>query len=136
MEQQPGLDLFAGEGYLKGSLVQEIFYNEENQYGVFTLRVTESSEPLDKEEVVVVGNMVLPHPDETVVVYGDWKEHPKYGRQYRIRHMKKVLPQTRKLSPNISPAVCFPVSERRRRRRLWIFWDPTYWKKQLWIPKF
>ncbi len=117
MEQQPGLDLFAGEGYLKGSLVQEIFYNEENQYGVFTLRVTESSEPLDQEEVVVVGNMVLPHPEEMVVVYGEWKEHPKYGRQYRIRHMKKELPQTREavakyLSSGLFPGVGKKTAEK------------------------
>ena len=92
---QPGLDLFEGEGYLKGSLVQEIFYNEENQYGVFLLRVSETSEELDTDEVVVVGNMVLPHPDETVKVYGEWKEHPKYGRQYEVRRMKKELPRTR-----------------------------------------
>ncbi|GGA37861.1 ATP-dependent RecD-like DNA helicase [Kroppenstedtia guangzhouensis] len=129
MEQQPGLDLFAGEGYLKGSLVQEIFYNEENQYGVFTLRVTESSEPLDKEEVVVVGNMVLPHPDETVVVYGDWKEHPKYGRQYRIRHMKKVLPQTREAVAKYLSSGLFPGVGKKTAEKIVDFLGPDVLEK-------
>ncbi|PTX58435.1 exodeoxyribonuclease V alpha subunit [Melghirimyces profundicolus] len=115
--EQPGLDFFGEEGYLKGSLTQEIFYNEENQYGVFLMRVEEASDSLDTDEVVVVGNMVLPHPDETVVVFGEWKEHPRYGRQYQIRHMKKELPKSREavakyLSSGLFPGVGKKTAEK------------------------
>ncbi|PTM59637.1 SF1B family DNA helicase RecD2 [Desmospora activa] len=92
--EQPGLDLFQ-ERWIKGSLVQEFFYNEENQYGVFLMQVTEAAEELDSDEVVVVGNMIRPHPDETVIVHGEWREHPRYGRQYQVQHMKKELPRTK-----------------------------------------
>ncbi|MDR6225198.1 SF1B family DNA helicase RecD2 [Desmospora profundinema] len=114
--EQPGLDLFR-EQWLKGSLVQEIFYNEENQYGVFLMQVTETTEELDTDEIVVVGNMMRPHPDETVIVHGEWMEHPRYGRQYQVRHMKKELPRTREavakyLSSGLFPGVGKKTAEK------------------------
>ncbi|OYD08850.1 SF1B family DNA helicase RecD2 [Paludifilum halophilum] len=114
--EQPGLNLF-DEGYLKGSFVQEIFYNEENQFGVFLMQVSESSETLDTDEVVVVGNMLRPHPDEWVVCYGEWKEHPRYGKQYRVHHVKKELPRSREavakyLSSGLFPGVGKKTAEK------------------------
>jgi exodeoxyribonuclease V alpha subunit len=105
--EQPGLDLFQ-EQWIKGSLVQEIFYNEENQYGVFLMRVTDTTEKLDTDEVVIVGNMIRPHPDETVIVHGEWIEHSRYGRQYQVRHMKKELPRTKEAVAKYLASGLFP----------------------------
>ena len=91
--EQSRLDLF-NEGYLKGSIIQEIFYNEENGFGVFLMRVEETTEVLEEEEVIVVGHLIRPHPDEWLVVYGEWVKHPRYGRQYQVQRAKKELPRS------------------------------------------
>ncbi|MFC4076852.1 SF1B family DNA helicase RecD2 [Salinithrix halophila] len=114
--EQPGLDLFQ-ESYLKGSFVQEIFYNEENQYGVFLMRVTEATEELDTDEVTVVGNMIRPHPDETLVCFGEWTDHPRYGKQYQVNHVKKELPRSKEavakyLSSGLFPGVGKKTAEK------------------------
>ncbi|SFS97368.1 SF1B family DNA helicase RecD2 [Marininema halotolerans] len=105
--EQPGLDLFQNH-YLKGSFVQEIYYNEENQYGVFLLRVMEATEDLDTDEVTVVGRMMRPHPDETVICYGEWKEHPRYGKQYHAEMVKKELPRSREAVTKYLASGLFP----------------------------
>ncbi|SDW65744.1 exodeoxyribonuclease V alpha subunit [Marininema mesophilum] len=105
--EQPGLDLFQ-ESYLKGSFVQEIYYNEESHYGVFLLRVIEATEELDTDEVTVVGSMMRPHPDETVICYGEWKDHPRYGKQYQARMVKKELPRSREAVAKYLASGLFP----------------------------
>ncbi|MGA9172781.1 MAG: ATP-dependent RecD-like DNA helicase [Thermoactinomyces sp.] len=88
------LELFQ-KSYVKGSFIQEIFYNEENGYGVFLMRVTEASEEIPQEEITVVGNMLRPHEDEIYTCFGEWRDHPKFGRQYYARRVKKELPRTK-----------------------------------------
>src|SRR5690606_6892028 len=90
--KQPRLDLFS-EGYLKGSLIQEIYHNEENGFGVYLIRVEESNEPLDTDEVVIVGHFIRPHPDEVLTCYGEWVEHARYGLQYHVHRVKKEVPR-------------------------------------------
>lgn len=90
---QSRLDLFS-EGYLKGPIIQEIFYNEENGFGVFLMQVEESTEVLEEAEVIVVGHLIRPQPNEWLVVYGEWVEHARYGRQYQVHRAKKELPRS------------------------------------------
>ncbi|TCS94900.1 SF1B family DNA helicase RecD2 [Hazenella coriacea] len=91
---QTQIDLFA-ESFIKGSFTQEIFYNEENGYGVFLLQVEEASEPIKEEAVTVVGHLLRPHTDEIYTCYGEWREHPKFGKQFHVQAVKKELPQSR-----------------------------------------
>lgn len=126
---QSDLNLFSGEDYLKGFLIQEIFYNEENQYGVFLMRVTESSETMETDEAVIVGNMVLPHPDELIVVYGEWKEHVKYGRQYQVRHIKKELPQTQEAIVKYLSSGLFPGVGKKTAEKIVHFLGPNVLKQ-------
>lgn len=91
---QSQLDLFS-KSFVKGSFVQEIFYNEESGYGVYLMRVSESSEELDSEEITVVGHLLRPHEDELYTCFGEWREHPRFGKQYHVEHAKKELPRTK-----------------------------------------
>ncbi len=91
--KQPRLDLFS-EGYIKGSLIQEIYYNEENGFGVYLIRVEESNETLDTDEVVIVGHFIRPHPDEVLTCYGEWVDHARYGLQYHVHRVKKEVPRS------------------------------------------
>ncbi|MGA8942397.1 MAG: ATP-dependent RecD-like DNA helicase, partial [Thermoactinomyces sp.] len=88
------LQLFE-ERYIKGTFRQEIFYNEENGYGVFLLEVMESSEEIDEDEVTIVGNMLRPYQDEVYICYGEWRNHPKFGRQWHVQRVEKEIPRSR-----------------------------------------
>ncbi|WP_124727953.1 ATP-dependent RecD-like DNA helicase [Staphylospora marina] len=90
---QTQLELF-GDCFVKGTFSQEIFYNEENGYGVFLMRVNESSEEADPE-ITVVGNMLRPHEEEMYVCYGEWREHPRFGRQFHAHRVERETPKTR-----------------------------------------
>lgn len=91
---QTQINLFT-ESFVRGLFTQEIFYNEENGYGVFLMKVEEASEPVEEETITVVGHLLRPHMDETYTCYGEWREHPKFGKQYHIHTAKKELPQSR-----------------------------------------
>ncbi|MBD1371068.1 ATP-dependent RecD-like DNA helicase [Hazenella sp. IB182357] len=83
------------KSYLIGSFIQTIYYNEENGYGVFTMLVSKASITLEDERVTVVGHMLRPHEDEVYRCQGEWREHPKFGKQYYIESVKRELPQTK-----------------------------------------
>jgi exodeoxyribonuclease V alpha subunit len=92
--EQTQLDLFA-EGYVKGLFVQEIFYNEENGYGVYLMQVLASSEDINARVITVVGHFLRPHEEEVYTCCGEWKMHPKFGRQYQVSRTVKEMPRTK-----------------------------------------
>lgn len=91
---QSQLELFEFS-VVKGMFIQEIFYNEENGYGVYLMKVEESSEPLEQNEITVVGHMLKPHEDHFYVCYGEWRDHPKFGKQFYVHQLKKEFPRTK-----------------------------------------
>ncbi|WP_421616829.1 ATP-dependent RecD-like DNA helicase [Brevibacillus sp. TJ4] len=93
MEEQQAISLFA-ETYVRGFLVQEIFYNEETWYGVIRLKIEETTENTKESEIVVVGNFPRPHPDELYTFYGEWKTHPRFGQQYAAHRYERETPKT------------------------------------------
>jgi len=93
MSQQM-LPLFT-ESFIRGTVTQEIFYNEDNWYGVIRLKIEESSEQVKESEVVVVGNFPRPHEEEIFTFYGEWKTHPKFGVQYAAARYEREAPKTR-----------------------------------------
>ncbi len=93
MSQQT-LPLFVDK-YIRGNLIQEIFYNEENWYAIIRLRVEETTEPIKEKEVVVVGHFPRPHEEELYTFYGEWKVHPKFGAQYVVNRYERETPKTK-----------------------------------------
>ena len=63
------------------------FFNPENGYAV--LRIKVRNEP---GIITAVGNVVQVKPGETLNLSGQWKEHPKYGRQFQIETAEPLLP--------------------------------------------
>ncbi|WP_232695537.1 SF1B family DNA helicase RecD2 [Brevibacillus daliensis] len=91
--QQQTLPLFR-ETYIRGQLKHEIFYNEENWYAIIRLKIEETTEPIKDSDVIVVGHFPRPHEDEIYTFYGEWKEHPKYGKQYVATRYERETPKT------------------------------------------
>ncbi|MGM7635716.1 SF1B family DNA helicase RecD2 [Bacillus sp. Hm123] len=94
--EQDSMDLFAdGEKYVKGRHLVTIFHNKENFYSVLRIRVSETNDNYDEKEAVVTGYFPQIHEQEMYVFYGNFKEHPKFGRQFHARVAQKEIPQTK-----------------------------------------
>ena len=65
------------------------YYNEENGYTV--AQVT----PEGREyTVTAVGSLLEVSPGESLRLYGQWTNHPRYGRQFQVERYNTVLPAT------------------------------------------
>jgi len=64
---------------LQGLLEHITYFNEETGYAIVKVKV-----PGQKELVACVGNLLRPTPGEVVVMRGEWTNHEKYGRQFKI----------------------------------------------------
>ncbi|SDB54189.1 exodeoxyribonuclease V alpha subunit [Desulfonatronum thiosulfatophilum] len=63
------------------------FFNPANGYAVIRVKVRE-----EPGIVTAVGNIVEVKPGELLNLSGQWKEHPKYGRQFLITKAEPLLP--------------------------------------------
>ncbi|MGC5328822.1 SF1B family DNA helicase RecD2 [Brevibacillus sp. SYSU BS000544] len=91
---QQSLSLFT-EKFIRGFIIHEIFYNEENWYGVIRLKIEETTEEFNESEVVIVGHFPRPHPDELYTFYGEWKNHSRFGVQYVVHRYERETPKTK-----------------------------------------
>jgi exodeoxyribonuclease V alpha subunit len=44
--------------------------------------------------VTVVGTLMAATPGEVLTMKGQWAQHPKFGRQFKMTHYRTVIPQT------------------------------------------
>lgn len=73
---------------LCGTLEDIIFRNEENGYTVLVLDV-------EGEPVTVVGSFPVLAEGETLVLDGEYKQNPKYGRQFAAVGLRTAAPSSR-----------------------------------------
>ena len=81
--------MITGMDALQGSVERITFYNAENGYTVLRLHV-----PGQPELVTVVGNLPEVQPGESLRLTGDWMNHPKHGKQFKVERCEQVLPAT------------------------------------------
>ncbi len=72
---------------LKAEVSSQVYLNEENGYAV--ARVTSAQEP---GLITVCGTMGKLTPGEMLELKGQWKEHPKYGRQFIVSEFEQLFP--------------------------------------------
>ncbi len=72
---------------LKAEVTSMVYLNEENGYAV--ARVTSSREP---GQITVCGTLGKLIPGELLALKGEWKEHPKYGRQFIVSEFEQLFP--------------------------------------------
>jgi exodeoxyribonuclease V alpha subunit len=63
------------------------YFNERNGYSVARLRVAGEDQP-----ITAVGILVAPAPGQTVHLTGEWQNHPRFGRQFRIAESRATEP--------------------------------------------
>lgn len=94
MQEQQSLAL-DGRTFVKGTCLAVIFHNEETLYTVVRLRVEETNEAAAEEEVVVTGYFPRLNEGDVYVFYGQFRQHPRFGRQYAAEQFRKQLPNTK-----------------------------------------
>lgn len=75
--------------HLEGIVENIIFQNTENGFVVFKLKPSNENSP-----VAVVGSMLTPLVGEQLELTGEWVEHARFGRQFKITNYKKVAPSS------------------------------------------
>jgi len=75
---------------LKGILERIVYENEENGYVIARF----TSPEYGPDVLTVVGNLMSASPGENLLLKGEWVNHPRYGRQFRIEEYEIVLPAT------------------------------------------
>ena len=72
---------------LEGVLERITFYNEENGFLIGKVRANDKS-----EEIAVVGKAPKIQCGETLVLKGNWTNHPKHGKQFSFDKFESKLP--------------------------------------------
>jgi exodeoxyribonuclease V alpha subunit len=75
---------------LEGTLDRIRFESDNGEFAVCDLDVKGR-----RGTVTMVGNIMSARPGEAVEVIGEWKNNPKFGRQFRIESIRVVPPTTR-----------------------------------------
>ncbi|MGA7875771.1 MAG: ATP-dependent RecD-like DNA helicase, partial [Desulfoferrobacter sp.] len=74
---------------LQGQIERITYANEENGYTVAKVKVSGR-----RDLVCVVGNIMAPMAGEVIKMQGEWKNHPKFGEQFKIVYYKSMVPAT------------------------------------------
>jgi len=74
---------------LSGQVEKITFTNEENGFTIARVKVPERH-----ELVTVVGTLMAPMPGEILEMRGEWSDHPKFGRQFKVIEYRTRVPAT------------------------------------------
>jgi len=74
--------------HIKGTIIRVTFASDETSFAVLQVDVEGSLMP-----VVAVGTIPNPVPGQAIELWGKWKKHPEYGRQFQIEDFKASAPK-------------------------------------------
>ena len=74
---------------LSGQIERITFTNEENGFTIAQVKV-----PGRHELVTVVGSLMAPMPGEILDMRGEWSDHPRFGRQFKVVEYRTRVPAT------------------------------------------
>ena len=74
---------------LTGQIEKITFTNDETGFTIARVKVDGRHDP-----VTVVGTLMAPLPGEILDMRGEWANHPRFGRQFKVREYKTRVPAT------------------------------------------
>ncbi|SDB97099.1 ATP-dependent DNA helicase, RecD/TraA family [Pelagirhabdus alkalitolerans] len=80
--------------YIKAQLIHMIYVNETEQFSIAKVRVLETNETYEDDEIVIKGYFGELLDGEEYVFHGEFVHHKKFGLQYEVSHYKRYLPDT------------------------------------------
>lgn len=94
-----GADGFSSAGSLVGTLKRLVYQDQASHWTVARLARRDvagdpDAEVSDDDLITVVGTLPDVYEGMPVKVSGAWNDHPRYGRQFRVRSYQPVLPET------------------------------------------
>lgn len=82
--------------YIKGKVRQSI-YTSDNGFFVGTFKIKETDHEALKEflnkTITITGTFVELNTEDTYILYGEYKEHDRYGYQYQVTKFEKEIPK-------------------------------------------
>ena len=79
---------------IKGKLSKIIFHNNQNGYTVGLLKVKESDiDDLVNKTVTFTGNLPDLNEIDTYIMTGNLTNHEKYGSQFQVKSINRIMPQ-------------------------------------------
>ena len=79
---------------IKGKLSKIIFHNNQNGYTVGLLKVKESDiDDLVNKTVTFTGNLPDLNEIDTYIMTGSLTDHEKYGSQFQVKSINRIMPQ-------------------------------------------
>ena len=74
---------------LQGQIKKITYTNKESGFTIAKVLVDEQN-----KLITVVGKLVSPTPGEVLIMEGEWVNHPKYGKQFRLLHSRSQSPSS------------------------------------------
>ncbi|MGI6083659.1 MAG: ATP-dependent RecD-like DNA helicase [Limnochordia bacterium] len=72
---------------ITGTVSRITYFNEKNHYTVFRLDTSEG-------QVTAVGTLPTVSPGQELLLTGEWRVHPRYGRQFHVHGHRPLAPVT------------------------------------------
>ena len=81
---------------ISGSVERITYYNEENGYSVLRIAPDEGQGAAEERYglVTVIGNLPELSPGEYLRLNGEWVDHPRHGRQFKVETIEQAYPAT------------------------------------------
>src|SRR5690625_1908696 len=83
-----------GKKYIRGEIVFTIYENSENHFTIFKVKIHETNERYEDEEIVCKGNVMRLQKGVVYEFYGQLVNHPKFGTQYNVEAYQTFIPET------------------------------------------
>jgi len=82
--------------FLRGFIRRVTFHSEDTGFAVIQLEPDADLQSKYGEKTTIVGRTTsAPHKGEYLLVKGDWKQHPKFGRQFAAVSISSSAPRSR-----------------------------------------
>lgn len=92
MEEQ---QIMHEKGYIQGTVLYTIFQNESEKFSIIKIKVDETNEDFDEEEIVVKGYFAQLTEENAYYFYGTFESHAKFGVQYRVDSYQTFIPDSK-----------------------------------------
>ncbi|MDC3413290.1 ATP-dependent RecD-like DNA helicase [Aquibacillus sp. 3ASR75-11] len=81
--------------YIKGELIHTIFLNRDEHFSIAKIKVLETNESLEENEIVVKGYFSSLDEGEIYLFNGRFEHHKRFGKQYHVEHYQRYIPETK-----------------------------------------
>jgi hypothetical protein len=90
MSRQPARENSGSQlSSVQGQIERVTFYNEETDFTIARLKAPEY-----RDLITLVGAMMAPTPGQVVRATGQWRNHPKFGEQFKVLRYTTLVPAT------------------------------------------